>query len=111
MTYTVPASTTASPQVNTATVSATTTDPVGAEQQRDRHATRSLTSRRPRDHQAVGGAGPYVAGTNLTYTITVSNLGPSDSAGFTVTDTVPAGTTFVSASAGCANSAGTVTCT
>ena len=52
-----------------------------------------------------------MAGANLTYTLKVTNLGPSDNAGFTVTDVIPAGTSFVSASAGCANAAGTVTCT
>jgi uncharacterized repeat protein (TIGR01451 family) len=34
---------------------------------------------------------------NITYTITVTNNGPSPSANTTVTDTIPAGTTFVSA--------------
>lgn len=40
------------------------------------------------------------AGGNLTYTITVSNNGPADADGVVVTDTLPAGTTFV-ASEGC----------
>src|SRR5207247_2424123 len=52
------------------------------------------------------------AGDNLAYTITVHNGGPSDNVGFTLTDVLPTGTTFVSAtSPACANSAGTVTCT
>jgi large repetitive protein len=39
-----------------------------------------------------------VAGQPATYAVAVSNLGPSDSAGpFSVTDTLPEGTTFVSA--------------
>ena len=50
-------------------------------------------------------------GDQLTYTVSVENLGPSDNAGFTVVDALPAGTTFVSASSGCVHSAGTVTCT
>src|SRR5436309_6802605 len=42
----------------------------------------------------------------------VENLGPSDNTGFTVTDTLAAGTSFVSATTpDCANSGGTVTCT
>jgi uncharacterized repeat protein (TIGR01451 family) len=47
---------------------------------------------------------------NLTYTLEARNLGsnPAPSAG--IADTLPAGTTFVSASAGCTNAAGTVTC-
>jgi uncharacterized repeat protein (TIGR01451 family) len=39
----------------------------------------------------------YVGGT-LTYTISVSNLGPSPATGVTVTDTLPAGLTYVSSS-------------
>jgi uncharacterized repeat protein (TIGR01451 family) len=49
---------------------------------------------------------------NLTYTVTVTNNGPSDTAGFTVTDILPTGTSFVSAtSPDCTNASGTVTCT
>jgi uncharacterized repeat protein (TIGR01451 family) len=39
---------------------------------------------------------PVVAGTNLTYTITVTNAGPSSAASASLSDTLPAGTTFVS---------------
>ncbi|MFB3044425.1 MAG: DUF11 domain-containing protein, partial [Acidimicrobiia bacterium] len=41
------------------------------------------------------------AGNNLTYTVTVSNAGPSDAVNVVVTDTLPAGVTFVSTT-GCA---------
>src|SRR5581483_2715632 len=41
---------------------------------------------------------PVTAGNNETYTITVHNNGPSDAGAYTVTDAVPAGTTFVSGS-------------
>jgi uncharacterized repeat protein (TIGR01451 family) len=44
---------------------------------------------------------PVVAGQNLTYTITVNNAGPSNATNVVVTDTLPAGVTFVSTS-GCA---------
>lgn len=62
---------------------------------------------------------PVTAGSNLTYTITVSNAGPSAAAGVSLNDTLPAGTTFVSlaSAAGWActtpavGAAGTVTCT
>jgi uncharacterized repeat protein (TIGR01451 family) len=56
-------------------------------------------------------APPVVApGGQLTFTLTVTNNGPGDATGVVITDPLPAGTTFVSASAGCTNSAGTVTC-
>ncbi|HMC68681.1 MAG TPA: DUF11 domain-containing protein, partial [Mycobacteriales bacterium] len=55
-------------------------------------------------------ADPVTAGTNLTYTITVKNNGPSDNAGFTVRDVLPAGTSYVSSSVACTNSLGTVSC-
>ena len=42
---------------------------------------------------------PVVIGTNLTYTINLANAGPSDSQTVTLTDAVPADTTFVSAAA------------
>ncbi|MEM6795201.1 MAG: DUF11 domain-containing protein, partial [Acidobacteriota bacterium] len=52
---------------------------------------------------------PVSAGNDLTYTLTVTNDGPSDSTGSTVTDILPAGVTF-SSSADCTESGGTVTC-
>src|SRR6185436_6001200 len=39
---------------------------------------------------------PVTAGTNLTYTITVTNSGPDAAASVSWSDTLPAGTTFVS---------------
>src|SRR5437667_96839 len=52
------------------------------------------------------------SGTDITYTLTVTNNGPSTSSGGTVTDVLPAlQVSFVSASAGCTNTAGTVSCT
>jgi uncharacterized repeat protein (TIGR01451 family) len=54
---------------------------------------------------------PVVAGTPLSYTVTVSNAGPSDATAVTVADTLPAGVTLVS-TAGCAQDpAGVPTCT
>ena len=47
---------------------------------------------------------------NITYTITVANAGPSPAASTVLTDTLPAGVTFVSATAPCTQAAGTVTC-
>ncbi|NOT61613.1 MAG: DUF11 domain-containing protein, partial [Acidobacteria bacterium] len=42
---------------------------------------------------------PVIAGTNLTYTITATNNGPSAALDFRITDALPAGTVFVSAAA------------
>jgi uncharacterized repeat protein (TIGR01451 family) len=53
---------------------------------------------------------PAAPGGTLTYTIQVTNNGPSTSPGMTVTDPVPAQTGFVSASPGCTQAASTVTC-
>ena len=56
---------------------------------------------------------PVAAGGPLTYVLTLANAGPSDSAGMTVVDTLPAGVSFVSSSPGapaCTHAAGVVTC-
>ncbi|MBI1396702.1 MAG: S8 family serine peptidase [Betaproteobacteria bacterium] len=61
----------------------------------------------------VTGTGPS-QGTALqtgTYALTVTNSGPLIATGVSVTNTLPAGATFVSASAGCTQAAGVVTCT
>lgn len=42
---------------------------------------------------------PVLAGANLTYTLTANNEGPSDAANASVSDPLPAGTTFVAVSA------------
>jgi uncharacterized repeat protein (TIGR01451 family)/CSLREA domain-containing protein len=53
---------------------------------------------------------PVTVGDNLTYTITVINRGPDAAANVVVTDILPSGVTFVSASPGCVHAAGVVTC-
>jgi uncharacterized repeat protein (TIGR01451 family) len=57
---------------------------------------------------------PAKVGSSLTYTITVHNAGPSDnSMGVTLTDTLPSGVAFVSATSGkgtCSQATMTVTC-
>ncbi|HWS28195.1 MAG TPA: IPTL-CTERM sorting domain-containing protein [Xanthomonadales bacterium] len=57
---------------------------------------------------------PVVAGTNLSYTATLTNGGPSDAQAATITLPLPAGTSFVSATpsaGGSCNAASPVVCT
>lgn len=54
---------------------------------------------------------PVVAGNNLTYTIQVQNPGPNDASNVIVTDNLPSGVDFVSATGGtCQRAGSTVTC-
>ncbi len=58
-------------------------------------------------------ADPVTVGDNIVYTINVLNDGPEDVNDFTVTDPVPAGTSFVSATVSpgdCGEGSGVVTC-
>jgi uncharacterized repeat protein (TIGR01451 family) len=59
----------------------------------------------------LGKVGPasVFALSNMTYTISVTNLGPASASGVVVTDTLPAGVTFVSACCGGVNNSGVVT--
>ena len=98
------------PIVNTATVAATNltedTNPA------NNLATATTTAQRVADLSITKSAPTTAtAGTDIPYTLTVTNVGPSTSSGGTVADVLPAQVSFVSASAGCTNTAGTVTCT
>jgi len=56
---------------------------------------------------------PVNVASNMNYTLTVANAGPEDATGVNVTDTLPAGVTFQSASStqgSCSEVAGIVTC-
>ena len=53
---------------------------------------------------------PVAPGAALTYSIEVTNLGPSTSPSMAITDLLPGQVTFVSASAGCVNIAGSINC-
>lgn len=56
---------------------------------------------------------PVIAGDTIEYLVTVTNLGPAQAVNVVVTDTLPAGLTFVSIapSMGCGAASGVVTCT
>ena len=95
---------------NTASVSTTDTDPDPT----NNTATLDTMVVAPGADLALGKfAEPDPAATSapLTYTLEVTNRGPDDATGVTVTDTLPAGVSFVSASPGCVHVSGTVTCT
>jgi uncharacterized repeat protein (TIGR01451 family) len=55
-------------------------------------------------------ASPIAPGATVTFTLSIVNNGPSPATGVAVTDTLPAGLTFVSAP-GCGAAGSTVTCT
>ncbi len=86
------------PAVDSATVSAATADPNNS----NNTASQSVTINGQAD-LAITKTGPpsSTAGSTLTYTITVTNNGPSDTTAVTVADATPAGATFVSNSGAC----------
>jgi len=53
---------------------------------------------------------PVLLGSNLTYTVTVTNAGPLDATSVTITDALPANVTFTSASTACSELNGIVAC-
>lgn len=96
---------------NTAEVTGDLPDP----DMSDNTATEETTIVRQADLSIAktGDPDPAVAGDSLTYSLTVSNDGPSDASGVTITDTLPDGATFDSATpsqGSCSEAGGTVTC-
>ena len=69
-----------------------------------------ITTVTPVADVAIGKVGSafVVAASNLTYTISVTNFGPSSANGVVVTDSLPATVTFVSATGGGLNNSGVV---
>ena len=95
---------------DTATVSAMTSDPVPANDTDDE--TTTVTPVADLRIAKSDGVASVVAGTSTTYTITLTNDGPSTvPAGVVITDAIPAATNGSSGSAGCVIAAGTFTCT
>jgi len=98
--------------LNTATVSSATPDTNSTNNTAT--ATTTVTANANLSVTKSALPSPVIAGDVLTYTVTVSNAGPNAAAAVTLTDTLPPGTTLVSASAtaggSCGSSAGTVTC-
>jgi uncharacterized repeat protein (TIGR01451 family) len=94
------------PITNTATVTANEADPDPT------NNSSSITSTPQADLSIDKTASslPVVPGTNETYTLTAKNNGPDTALNATVSDPLPAGLVFVSASSGCTFASGTVTC-
>jgi uncharacterized repeat protein (TIGR01451 family) len=92
---------------NTATVSSATPDPNPTN---NSAATTATVSGSADVALAKHGPALVVAGNTVTWTVTTTNHGPSDARGVTITDPLPAGVTFVSATGPCTEAGGTVTC-
>ncbi len=97
---------------NVATVSGDQCDQVGA----DNTATTETPVEALADLEITKSVAPAEVRLDeqITFTMRVTNHGPSTATGVVVTDALPAGVTFVSAtgdSGSCADTAGTVTCT
>ncbi|MBT8403842.1 MAG: DUF11 domain-containing protein, partial [Gemmatimonadetes bacterium] len=93
---TIPA-TASGPATNRARVAATTADPTTAN---DRDAVTTTIATAADLSVAKTGAAVDTAGTAISWTVQATNAGPSDAAGVVVSDTLPAGFTFVSATGG-----------
>jgi uncharacterized repeat protein (TIGR01451 family) len=108
-----PANSAAAARTNTATVQSATTDP--APNNNSAVVGTTIVTEAIVSITKIDNPDPVIAGNNLTYTITVSNAGPSVAQAVTLTDPIPANTTFVSLAgtgilANCAHNAGNVSC-
>jgi len=79
---------------NTATITASTPDPSGGDNSAT--ATTDVGTQADLSITKVATPDPVIAGTSLSYALTVQNSGPSNAAAAALADTLPAGTTFVS---------------
>ena len=102
---------------NTATASAATPDPNPGNESGT--ATTTVATSADLAVTKTDTPDPVVVGNNLTYTVTVANAGPSNAATASLSDPLPAGTTFVSLASAAGwscttppvGSGGTVSCT
>jgi uncharacterized repeat protein (TIGR01451 family) len=92
-----PATTGASVLTNSATAASATPDPNTGNETGT--ATTNVAASADLSVSKVDTPDPVIAGTNLTYTITLTNAGPSQAANAALTDTLPVGETFVSLTA------------
>jgi uncharacterized repeat protein (TIGR01451 family) len=88
----------------TLTASAPGSDPAQA------NYTINVTSIADLGVSAVLSPRPVTIESNLTCTVTVTNLGPSSATGVTISNTLPAGATLVTDSSGCAANGNTLVC-
>ncbi len=79
---------------NTANVTAATFDPNLANNSQT--VTTNVATQADLSLTKTATGGPVIVGNDITYTITVANAGPSDSQAVSMSDIVPANTTFVS---------------
>jgi uncharacterized repeat protein (TIGR01451 family)/CSLREA domain-containing protein len=99
---------------NNATVSAKETDPVPANNTATEHTLVGSTGSTDLSISQADSPDPVPIGGDLLYTISVTNLGPAAAANVTMTDQIPPGSVFVSASGTgwtCAFGSPSVTCT
>ena len=96
---------------DTASVTSTVSDPDGT----NNSASQSTAVTKLANLEVIKEDPPngVISGKSLTYKVTVTNKGLSNATGVTLTDTLPAGVTFVSATpsqGSCAQASGTITC-
>jgi uncharacterized repeat protein (TIGR01451 family) len=96
------------PVTNSATVSAATLD-VNSDNNKVTLVTTAASPTADLILNLAGSPNPVVAGSNLTYAVTVSNAGPATATAFSIRDAIPTGASFVSASSGGVYNGGVVT--